>query len=272
MKKFLNYFCIILALIAFVSFVFSCTSRGSDFGSFVSDTFFGSESEKDETNSSNMPDVNSNPFSNLNYLAFGDSITEGGNLESRSQSYPNVAGDILGCKVTNVAVGGSTFVRDPDKEIRHCIAEDVVSFCDRSGSYDIISVAGGVNDQSLAFPIGDIDDSTTETIYGSLNIIVQALTERYPDAFIFLVTPIKYPQSEILNRAGYDLSDVAEAIQAIGAKYNLVVLDLYNTSGFETADNGMNHPDCDGWHPSKEFVAEHLAPQVADFIRENYKK
>lgn len=212
-----------------------------------------------------------NTFSKLNYLAFGDSITEGGNLEDRTKAYPGVVGDILDYNVTNKAVGGSTFVRDPDKPNRHCIAEDIISFCKTSGEYDIISVAGGVNDQSLAFPLGSIDDTTTETIYGSLNIIIQTLTDRYPDAFIFLVTPIKYPQSEIPNRAGYDLSDVSDAIKAIGDKYGLLVLDLYNTSGFETAPNGMNHPDCDGWHPLKEFVAECLAPQVAEFIRQNYK-
>ena len=226
--------------------------------------FFVSDDPVEET-------TESNTFSKLNYLAFGDSITEGGNLEDRTKAYPGVVGDILNYNVTNRAVGGSTFVRDPDKAIRHCIAEDVISFCKTSGDYDIISIAGGVNDQSLAFPLGNIDDFTTETIYGSLNIIVQTITERYPDAFIFLVTPIKYPQSEIPNRAGYDLSDVSEAIQAVGAKYNLPVLDLYNTSGFETASNGMNHPDCDGWHPLEGFVTESLAPQVADFIRQNYK-
>jgi len=264
--KNIKAFCIVLALLALVSLVFSCTSKDSGLDDILSE--YTSESESDE--------ISTNPFAELKYLAFGDSIPEGGNLESRSQSYPNVAGSILGCDVKNVAVGGSTFVRDPNKPIRHCIAEDVVAFCDTAGNYDIISVAGGVNDHSLAFPIGTIDDSTTETIYGSLNIIIQALLDRYPDAFIFLVTPLKYSDqytnSETPNRAGYDLSDVSDAIKAIGAKYNLPVLDLYSTSGFETAENGMNHPDCDGWHPLKEFVSDYLAPQVADFIRENYKK
>ena len=277
MKKFIKNSCIILILVFVVSFVFSCTTKDFGISDLISDTILGFETEKNESSSTVIPDANTDIFSNLNYLAFGDSITEGGNLESRSQSYPNVAADILGCKVTNVAVGGSTFVRDPNNKNRYCIADDVVSFCASSKNYDIISVAGGVNDQSLSFPLGDINDSTTETIYGSLNIIVQTLTERYPDAFIFLITPLKYytneyVDSEALNSAGYNLSDVSEAIKAIGEKYDLPVLDLYNTSGFESAEYGMNHPDCDGWHPLKEFVLDSLAPQVADFIRENYNK
>ena len=209
-------------------------------------------------------------FSNLNYLAFGDSVTEGGNLESVEQAYPNVAGDILGCNVINKAVGGSTYVRDPNKATRHCIAEDVISMSKTSGRYHIISVAGGVNDQSLALPLGTINDKTTETIYGSLNIIAETLTERYPDAFIFFITPLKYPQSEIDNNKGYNLSDVSRAVQRVGAKYDLPVLDLYRTSQFETASTGMNHPDCDGWHPLKEFVEEYIGPQVAKFIQDNY--
>ena len=211
-------------------------------------------------------------FADLNYLAFGDSVTEGGNLEDRSDAYPGVTADLLGCNVVNKAVGGSTFVRDPNNTARHCIAEDVINLTKQSGRYHIISVAGGVNDQSLALPLGSISDPlTTETIYGSLKLIAKTLIQRYPNAFIFFITPIKYPESEIANSKGYDLSDVAKAIKAVGAKYDLPVLDLYNTSQFETASNGMNHPDCDGWHPLKEFVAEYMAPQVAVFIRDNYE-
>lgn len=316
MRKIHKILCLSLTVLMTISYICSCNSNESGTESITTDSLIMSESETNEinsevndtnsevtettpetyettfeiyettsetceTNESNEtipPEENENPFANLNYLAFGDSITEGGNLESRSQSYPNVVANILGCNVTNVAVGGSTFVRDPDKSIRHCIAEDVINFCNNtSNNFDIISIAGGVNDQSLAFPIGDIDDNTTETIYGSLNIIVQTLMERYPDAFIFLVTPLKYytnerVDSETDNRAGYNLSDVSDVIKAIGDKYDLPVLDLYSTSGFETATNGMHHPDCDGWHPIKEFVTDHLAPQVSDFIRENYKK
>ena len=271
--KGIKVFCIILALFTAASLLFSCTFADSGLDVNSSDPTQGAL----EADPDSLGDRADDPiaFSDLKYLAFGDSITEGGNLESRSQAYPNVAGSILGCSVTNLAVGGSTFVRDPNKPIRHCITEDVVSFCEGDGDYDIISVAGGVNDQSLSFPIGTIDDCTTETVYGSLNIIVQTLLDRYSDAFIFLITPLKYSDqyttSERPNRAGYDLSAVSDAIKAIGEKYDLPVLDLYSTSGFETAASGMNHPDCDGWHPLKEFVSEHLAPQVADFIRENYE-
>ena len=148
-------------------------------------------------------ELTTSSFADLNYLAFGDSVTEGGNLQSVSQAYPNVAGNLLGCNVKNKAVGGSTFVRDPNKSSRHCIAEDVINFTKNSGRYHIISVAGGVNDQSLALPLGSISDPlTTETVYGSLKLIAKTLIQRYPNAFIFFITPIKYPESVSYSPSG----------------------------------------------------------------------
>ena len=64
--------------------------------------------------------------------------------------------------------------------------------------------------------------------------------------------------------------NVSIAVKNVASKYGLPVLDLYKTSQFETAPNGMNHPECDGWHPLKEFVEEYMAPQVAEFIKDNY--
>ena len=212
-------------------------------------------------------------FANSKFLVFGDSIAAGSGLESRKHSFPNRAGTLLNVEyVSNNAVGGSTLALDPNNEKRRCIANDVVDFASKSSvAYDIIIIAGGVNDKSNNLPIGDIDDFTTETVYGSLNIIVQTVQDKWPDAFFFLATPLKCRSYNNVNNAGYVLSDVADAIKAIGEKYDVPVLDLYSTSGFETASNGMNHPDCDGCHPLQGFIDEYLAPQVASFISENYK-
>ena len=219
----------------------------------------------------NSEDIDLTPtsYEKVNYLAFGDSITEGGNLESRSQAYPNVVGDILGFrKVTNQGVGGSTLAYRSD---RNCIANDVIDFVNNTSlTYQVVSITGGTNDRSWDMPLGSLSDETNETIYGSLNIIVNKIKRAYPDAFIFLMTPIKNRYSEEYTHSGYNLEDVSNAIKNIGKKYDLPVLDLYNTSQFENASCGMNASECDGTHPLKEFVAEYLAPQIADFIRDNY--
>ena len=261
---------LIKGLTTFCLVFFSLSSCGIIFGTFDSNKDVN-ETE-DETTSDTL--IETSVFSGLNYAAFGDSINDSAHLANSSEACPNVVGSILGCNVRNKAVSGSTLARHSDEKYssKRCIAEDVLRLCESSGRYHIISVAGGVNDHGIGCPLGTIDDDTTETVYGSLNIIAKALTERFPDAFIFFVTPMKFKNYEFENYQGYYLSDVADAVKAVAEKYNLPVLDLFNTSQFETASSGMNHPECDGQHPIKEFIADYMAPQTAKFIQDNYKK
>lgn len=65
------------------------------------------------------------------------------------------------------------------------------------------------------------------------------------------------------------LDTFVNAIKEICAKYDILVYDAYNLSGFENYmyDNGK-----DTTHPSQEFHNKHLAPQIAKFIKDNYIK
>ena len=45
------------------------------------------------------------------------------------------------------------------------------------------------------------------------------------------------------------------------------MLDLFEYGGFE---NVMYDQDCDGVHPNQTFVLNVMAPQIADFIKNNY--
>lgn len=206
-------------------------------------------------------------FSKLAYCAFGDSITEGAGLENKGYSYPSQVGNILGCQVTNKGVSGSSLAYDSS---RHCIAYDVMQNTKLGGKYDIISVTGGSNDKALALPLGTINDNTYNTIYGSLNVIADSLTKTYPNAFIFFMTPIKNPTCDVINSENYNLLDICNAIKQVASKFNFPVLDLYNTSQYEDVDCGMNSEGSDGWHPHKEFISQYMAPQIAQFIKDNY--
>ena len=205
-------------------------------------------------------------FSQARYLTFGDSITHGNWLDD---SYPEIVADLLGCKgYSNRGMGGSTYVFQDN---RGCITDTVLSTLSSVGHYDIISVAGGGNDHDLSLPLGTIDDTTKETVYGSLNIIAQALKSRQKDSFVFFITPLM-STNERVNYKNYRRKDVANAVVEIGKKYGIPVLDAYSTSKFEIVECGMNHPDCDGTHPIQEFMNNYLGPQIAQFIRDNYRK
>ena len=208
-------------------------------------------------------------FSNMRYLAFGDSITQGDGLVSSKDSYPCVVSDILGCEVVNKGISGSTLGYTSE---RHCIADTVIDVCSNDKDFQIISVMGGTNDVWWNIPLGTIKDNSHDTIYGSLNLIASYLKTNYKDAFIFFMTPLQNNHTDYVNDAGYTLRDIANAVRLVGNKYNIPVLDMFNEGRFEEVESGMYNPDCDGTHPLKEYVHDYMSPQIAQFIKDNYKK
>ena len=210
-------------------------------------------------------------FSKLTFTAFGDSITYGADLiigGRVEKPYPTVVSNILGLKsYENKGVSGATIVDNTPNT--NCITNTITSYTSET---DIIGVLGGVNDYYRDLPLGDIDDTDTSTIYGSLHVSMSYLSENYSDAFIFYMTPYKCDFNNRLwsdnNSKGYNLEDVANAIKEVAAIYNIPVLDLLEVGGFE---NVMNDSDCDGVHPNQNFITNVMAPQIAKFIQDNYQ-
>lgn len=128
-------------------------------------------------------------FSQLTYSALGDSITEamdgtkGGAL--MSEPYCEVVGDILGLKsVSNFGISGSTVCTATGKDYAK------MPMCERyltMGKADIISVMGGTNDWGRYSTLGNINDTTSNTFYGALNILAKGLKDNCPNSFIFFI-------------------------------------------------------------------------------------
>ncbi len=200
-------------------------------------------------------------FSELNYLAIGDSIT-------RSQRfapvpYSETVKSILGLNdAQNVAVSGSTLIDGASN--RDCIYNQIALGKDA----DIISLLGGVNDYSANAKLGTIDSEDETEIFGALNRIVSRLKEKYNGKFIFIMTPLKCISKTGKNSAGVELLDIVNAIKSVGNKYSIKVLDLYNECEFS---NETDPDNSDGLHPSQKFVTEKLSPVVGKFIKENYR-
>ena len=210
-------------------------------------------------------------FSKLTFTAFGDSITYGADLiiGGRVENpYPTVVSNILGLKsYENKGVSGATLCSNNLNLT--CMTDVITSYTSET---DIIVVLGGVNDFNRELPLGDIDDTDTSTIYGSLHVSMSYLSENYSDAFVFYMTPYKEYFHGVLwsddNSQGYNLQDVANAIKEVAAIYNIPVLDLLEVGGFEEV---MYDEDCDGIHPNQNFITNVMAPQIAKFIQDNYQ-
>ena len=216
--------------------------------------------------------VDNQIFVNSKYFAFGDSITFGADYTrayaQMDNPYPTLVSNSLDLKsFNNYAISGSTIATDVDD-----LPSIYYQCLNASAGADIVSVLGGVNDYNRNVELGTISDISTTTFYGSLKAIVKLLLDKYPDAFIFLMTPYKedcYHESSYTdkNAAGYNLEDYANAITDVAELYNIPVLDMFNEGQFELE---MYNANSDGIHPSQEFIKNYTAPQIAEFIRQNY--
>ena len=161
----------------------------------------------------------------------------------------------------NFGVGSSTFCAN-DYPNLSCHTDVILAY---EGDADIISVMLGSNDWGYSLPLGTITDNDTSTVYGSLNLIAKHLTTVHEDSFVFFMTPYK---NSLTIETDYPLSDIVKAVKVVAANYNIPVLDMYNLGNFELE---MYDENSDGVHPSQEFFKKYTAPQIVEFIRQNYK-
>ncbi len=208
-------------------------------------------------------------YSSLTYVAFGDSITYGvdGNFRSgegriMKDPYPQLVGQTLNFNVVNnKAISGATLCANSG---RTNMTEHILSF---SGDADVISVMLGVNDYQMLCALGTPESRDNTTVYGSLHLVASYLTEKYPNAFVFFMTPFQYRIGENDRGAGYKLPDVAAAVKLVAAEYDIPVLDMYTLGKYEIE---MNQSQNDGIHPSQQHHKEYTAPLIAEFIVKNH--
>jgi len=210
-------------------------------------------------------------YSTLTYVAFGDSITEGydgmNNRVKMDESYPELVGHLLDFKtVDNRGRSGSTFCVNDYGVV--CMTERILAFEEDA---DVISVMLGVNDYIRSLPLGKREDFDKTTVYGCMNLICDFFVKNYKDSYIFFMTPFKAQpygvHCSVDNDAGYNLQDVADAITEIAVSYGFSVLDMFSYGNYESE---MVLSASDGLHPSKNFYINYTAPQIANFISNNY--
>lgn len=206
-------------------------------------------------------------FSNTTLAFLGDSITYGYVTKQGGQyanPWPKLVGETLNAKESiNYGIGGTNIAKVEGKT--NSFVERYITM---DNKIDIIGVMGGTNDWGNNVPLGTIDDTNETTIYGALNLIASGLKEKYPNSYIFFMSPI--PRKETwANSQGYKMKDVRDAFLNVANKYDLGFLDMYYLSGFE---NEMKLDTTDGVHPSQELVKNSFAPTITQFIKENYKQ
>ena len=172
----------------------------------------------------------------------GDSFTYGDKLASREQSYAALlAGMMQAVSYENNGLNGSCMGGEhPDRFVDRyvLISEDA----------DLIFVLGGTNDYEFATPIGTMTDTDSRTFYGCLNLLMCGLQQKYPDAQIIFLTPLRRNRGTRKNPVGCTLEDYAYAMMNIGEFYDIPVMDLYHAQELNFVGNRRYLVD--GLHPT----------------------
>lgn len=239
----------------------------------------------------------SNPLLGLKWNVLGDSIT------STNYSRPNwweIISSKYGMTVNNYGFSGTTLAHTNDRhlwdkdfakldatEIGYVPDEPstwstgccfVERFARMEDDVDLITVMGGTNDDSV--PLGEWNDTRTDTFYGALNQLFKGLIAKYPDKVVAVFTPIQSancyitnvsnPSVELDKKTPTDTLTIqlrAEAIKRKASQHGLPCLDLFNMSGISGVEGRKElvYRNDDNLHPS-ELGNEYMARVIEKFL------
>lgn len=208
-------------------------------------------------------------FSGKKIACIGDSVTEAANLledpNYEEYPYPVKLKEVLGCEeVVNLGIGGSSLGR-----------YWADAFCDRYEAIpedtDIIIVFGGYNDGYCLHEdmVGSLENRDPNTLYGGVNDLFQGLSEKYPNAEVFVMTPLPNLLHDVLRKEREELlpqTVVVDAMVELADEYGFNVIDAYNQNFMDTHDaNIVSEYVADSVHPGPEgyeVLAKHVAAEM----------
>ena len=179
-----------------------------------------------------LPENNENELKkNITWAVFGDSITEY-NFRAKYHYFDYVAKD-LSLNIINLGVSGTGYKEKEAKGIAFYqrIENDIKDI-----DFDIFTIFGSFNDLGKGFTLGNITDTTSDTICGCMNMVIDIFRRVKPLNKIALVTPTIWRDGAYFgkhNVTRQDLDNYVEALLQIAKVRRIPILDLYHNSGLD---------------------------------------
>ena len=203
------------------------------------------------------------------WAVMGDSLSAASTLGSSTDIYIQNVCKHLNLEPTNYARGGAGYkAREANNQAFYQIASTL-------SNPDLITVFGSFNDTFTTLDnssFGTINDSTTSTIFGAMNVTFNNLQLNYPNAIIGVIIPTPW-----ISRNNYDTTSenmtkantYVDGLIQICKKRNIPYLDLYTESNlypWSSSFRSSFYLNSDGEHPNanghKRFSA-----QIEEFIK-----
>lgn len=206
----------------------------------------------------------------INFL--GDSITEGAGTSSPDRMFTMLIEREYGAICQNYGIGGTRIARQKTPTEEKWDRDFISRVPEMDNDADIVVVFGGTNDFGHGdAPLGTMSDRTPYTFYGALHCLYTALTEKYPDVPVVILTPLHRlnedsPKGDNKPEPVGTLKEYVNIIREVAEYYSFPVLDLYKESGLQPKVPVIQQKYIpDGLHPNDDGNAI-LAHKIARFL------
>ena len=206
----------------------------------------------------------------INFL--GDSITEGAGTSSHDKMFTMLIEREYGAICQNYGIGGTRIARQKTPTEEKWDRDFISRVPEMDNDADIVVVFGGTNDFGHGdAPLGTMRDRTPYTFYGALHCLYTALTEKYPDVPVVILTPLHRlnedsPKGDNKPAPVGTLKEYVNIIREVAEYYSFPVLDLYKESGLQPKVPVIQQKYIpDGLHPN-DAGNEILAHKIARFL------
>ena len=206
----------------------------------------------------------------INFL--GDSITEGAGTSSHDKMFTMLIEREYGAICQNYGIGGTRIARQKTPTEEKFDRDFISRVPEMDNDADIVVVFGGTNDFGHGdAPLGTMNDRTPYTFYGALHCLYTALTEKYPDVPVVILTPLHRwnedsPKGDNKPEPVGTLKEYVNIIREVAEYYSLPVLDLFKESGLQPKIPVIQQKYVpDGLHPNDDGNAI-LAHKIARFL------
>lgn len=183
-------------------------------------------------------------LSNLTMTSIGDSYIAG------DGKWPSMLALKYGMRFYNYGINGSTvsnYITDRNPMVNRYGTMLKVDA-------NIVIIEGGRNDFNAHTPIGAVDSRDSRTFSGALNIMVDAMKEKYPNAMIVLITPWNFPDKSTHTLTYLDYVNSMLAV----AEYQGERVYCINASDTSLTGVNMRNPDFRKTFCIKESDVSHL--------------
>jgi len=149
-----------------------------------------------------------NVLEGLTVNAIGDSYFAGQGIASE-YIWINLLAQKYGMSMNNYGIGGSTISAFDTSKNPMCHRYYKME----SNNAQIILLEGGRNDYNVQAPIGEDGSNSAKNFIGGLNITIDGIRARFPNAMLVLISPWNFPEGKAITREDYvgAMRRVAEA-------------------------------------------------------------